>query len=93
MEGSTRLKSSWLEGSFPQKLQLIRPGARLAGRAADRLAHAAHLVYGVLLHHVEELKGHGERLRAPRREAVRLGAGGTGEGLSTSLASWPSRWW
>ena len=68
------------KGRLAQQPQLRGPGARLAGRPAGGLPQPAHLVHGVLFHHVEELKGHGERLR-PSLRKPRACLGRNGEGL------------
>ena len=58
------------KGRLAQQPQLRGPRARLTGRPPHGLPQPAHLVHGVLFHHVEELKGHRERLcpslRKPR---------------------------
>src|ERR1035437_974342 len=57
------------KGRLAQQPQLRGPGVRLAGRPAGRLPQPPHLVHGVLFHHVEQLKGHRERLCASRRKS------------------------
>src|SRR5215470_8148770 len=54
-----------------QMLQLVRPSPGLARRSAGGFAHAADLIRGILLRHVEELERHRERLRASRRQGLR----------------------
>jgi len=62
-----------------EELQLMGPGADLAGRSVKVLTHAADLVGGVLLGHVEEVEGDGEGLGTAGRETV-AGRGRDGEG-------------
>src|SRR5215471_13615425 len=54
-----------------QMPQLVRPSPGLARRSAGGFAHAADLIRGILLRHVEELERHRERLRASRRQELR----------------------
>jgi hypothetical protein len=64
------------EAAVAEIFQVVEPKARLAFSTARIFRPAAHLVRGVLLHNIEELKHHGQGFTMPHREgrSIKRGA-------------------